>query len=51
LEGEEEVFVFLDFSVKLLQVIFRDMCIPAVLLTNGGGPDDLPTVKEDVLPP
>jgi hypothetical protein len=49
-EGKEEVFVLLDFSVQL-QVTFRDMCIPAVLLNNGDDPDDLPAVQEDVLPP
>jgi len=42
LEGVEEVFVPLDFSVQLLQVTFRDMCIPAVLM-NIGDPDDLLT--------
>jgi len=48
-EGEEEVFVSLDFSVQL-QVTFRDTCIPAVVM-NIGDPDDLPTVQEEVPPP
>jgi hypothetical protein len=49
LEEVEEVFSF-DFSVQLLQVTFRDMCIPAVLM-NIGDPDDQLTGLEEVPPP